>query len=1025
MFSYIKKITGNITVRENDGIITVEGVPGYVIRKDIKNIWGTDKVNANMFLDISNNSFSFLSFYATDVLFTLEQLTHSTRSLKVSLRTLEKVKNRLLEHTWLARTLKEAPKILDRSKLKELVFDPLEHQTAFFNVYEQNTFMYGLNGMLLAAAAGSGKAQPLDALIKVPGGWSTMGAMTIGTEVIAKDGSVTKVNAIYPQGQKEIFKITFSDGRSTECCADHLWNITRPKKPNQHFKETVSTKQLIEYKKTASLRDRLYIDLIDSEQNNDIELPIDPYLLGVFLGDGCGRSVTPTITTPDEFIVNEISSLLPLGNKLIKRIYKDKCPSYGIIKTEYNSNIFKKFLIDNNLFYKMSYDKFIPEIYLHASTKQRLHLLQGLLDTDGTIDTQGTVSFISSSELLSLGVQYLVRSLGGLASVSIKHPNYTYLGQKLQGRLAYQVNIRYKKQSELFRLPKKKDRTNDNNQYAANLKLRIDKIESIGFKEAQCISIDNSDHLYITDQFIVTHNTFTSLALTNMLDVDIVIVICPKAALIKVWQESIKTLFHKYPHYWISSQQEEPRGNERFYVAHYEALSKMLEIAKDFKNKKVAVILDESHNLNETTSLRANYFVDLCNLVNSKHTIWLSGTPFKALAIESVPLLRSIDPLFTKEVELGFRKIFGKSNTRAVEILNNRLGLISFKVEKKELKLREPIFSEIKVKTTNAQEYTLINIKKIMREFIKERQEYYEDRKKQDEAFFQECLDLYSKTLVSKLDILDYKEYLSCLKIVISSGGDFSAKAEIVFCNRYEHTKIIPNLPNDRKAIFRDTRSIVKYVGLKIQGEALGRVFGKMRAQCHVDMIDHIDFEAICQSTVKKTVVFTSFVQVVEKAQKYLSEKGLNPLVVYGKTNVNLAAIVSSFESNESLNPLIATYKSLSTAVPLVMADTMILIDAPFRDHILQQAVSRIHRLGSDTQTYIYTCSLDTGDMMNISTRSFEILKDVQAEVEKIIGIKSPFNLTDNPEEFAYALEGLDLNVLEPIGNLKPSFLSW
>jgi hypothetical protein len=676
MFSYIKRVTGNITVRENDGIITIEGVPGYVIKKDIKNIWGTDKVNANMFLDIDNSSFSFLSFYATDVLFTLEQLTNSNRSLKVSLRTLSKIKEKLIEHTWLARTLEEAPKILDRSKLKELVFTPLDYQAAFFDVYEENTFKYGLNGMLLAASVGSGKS-------------------------------------------------------------------------------------------------------------------------------------------------------------------------------------------------------------------------------------------------------------------------------------------------------------------------------------------------------------FTSLALTTMLDVDIVIVVCPKSALIKVWQESIKTLFHKPYHYWLSLQEEKPRGNERFYIVHYEALSKMLEIAKDFKNKKVAVILDESHNLNETTSLRANYFVDLCNLVNSKHTIWLSGTPFKAIAIESVPLLRSIDPLFTKEVEIGFRKIFGKSNTRAVEILNNRLGLISFKVEKSQLKLKEPIFSEIKVKTTNAQEYTLNNIKKIMREFINERQDYYKDRQKQDEAYFYECLDIYSNTIVSKQAILDYKEYVSCLKIVITSGGDYSAKAEIVFCNRYELSKIIPNLPNDRKAIFRDIRSIVKYVNLKIQGEALGRVFGKMRAQCHVDMIEHIDFNAICQSTTMKTVVFTSFVQVVEKAQTYLKQEGLNPLVVYGKTNVNLASIVSSFETDDDLNPLIATYKSLSTAVPLIMANVMVIIDSPFREYQLSQAIGRIHRLGSDTQTYIYTCSLDTGSEMNISTRSFEILAICQKTVEEITGTKSPYTLTDNPEEFAYALEGLDINVLEPIGNLKPSFLSW
>ena len=376
---------------------------------------------------------------------------------------------------------------------------------------------------IILGSNGSGKAEPLDSLIKVPNGWLKMGQMEIGTEVIAKDGTTTTVNGVFPQGLKEIFKITFADGRSAECCADHLWKVYIGGKQYPIVPRIISTLELIKWLETKTYSNLLWVDLIDSEQNADVELPIDPYLLGVFLGDGCSRG-SPDITTPDTFIIDEISKVVPSEcmiskgySRKINTITGEDCYTYGIVKKpDSKVNTFTKKLIEMKLYNKLSYDKFIPEIYLHASTKQRLHLLQGLLDTDGFIGKNGSISFSSSSEMLSRGVQYLVRSLGGIAKLSTRIPHYTYLGQRLTGRLDFRIHIRYKKQSELFRLPKKKIRTNDINQYASILKNRIETIESIGFKEAQCISIKHPEHLYVTDQFIVTHNSSLLQQLTPL-----------------------------------------------------------------------------------------------------------------------------------------------------------------------------------------------------------------------------------------------------------------------------------------------------------------------------------------------------------------------------------------------------------------------------------------------------------------------------------------------------------------------------
>lgn len=375
----------------------------------------------------------------------------------------------------------------------------------------EHTFTSKLN--VIIGCNGSGKAQPLSSLIKTPNGWDLMGNMKIGTEVIAKDGTISKVNGVFPQGKKEIFKITFADGRSTRVTSDHLWKVylsnRYPIKPK--ILRTIDLINIININKSKSINKTfIWIDLPDSEQNEDKELPIDPYVLGVIIGDGC-LSNGIVITHNDKFIMDKINSKLTHGLKTSVRNIKEvnHCLTYSIINTIHSkSNPIIEILRKYGLMGKRSYEKVIPEEYLNSSHNQRLELLQGLMDTDGTIDTGGSISYSTTSFILAKQVQYLVRSLGGIASISIRKPCFTNkYGEKQNGRVAYQVNIRHKKPSELFTLPRKKNRTNDKNQYSYKLKLSVYSIEFDGYEEAQCISIDHPEHLYITDDFIVTHNS--------------------------------------------------------------------------------------------------------------------------------------------------------------------------------------------------------------------------------------------------------------------------------------------------------------------------------------------------------------------------------------------------------------------------------------------------------------------------------------------------------------------------------------
>lgn len=519
--------------------------------------------------------------------------------------------------------------------------------------------------------------------------------------------------------------------------------------------------------------------------------------------------------------------------------------------------------------------------------------------------------------------------------------------------------------------------------------------------------------------------SIASIMLMELLGKDQIIIVSPNNALERVWGLTLANEFKKPPTYWVTKRNVALRGDEKYIVINYEYLGNFLKEVHKLKGKNVGIILDESHNFNTHDSLRTELFVQLCSKVNSTDTLWMSGTPIKALSTEAIPLFRTIVPTFTKEVEERFKKIFGVSSERATDILNNRLGFTSFKVEKKELAVLPPIFKDIKVVIPDAERFTLESISKDMFNFTQERTAYYKSREKEDKEVFDKCLAIHQRSLKDSSSFKQFEAYQQFLKVVIRSGGDVRfAKDEIIYCNKYENTKIVPSLPQELKAQFRDVKSIIKYVKLKIQGECLGRIVGKARTDCHVAMCTHIDYVGVIESTEKKAVLFTSFVPVVEKLQEYLPTLGLSPEYVYAKTNNRLAAIISEFEKDENINPLVATYASLSTAVPLTMADVCVLIDAPFRDYVLQQTVSRISRIGSTTQTYCYTASLDTGDKPNISSRSFDILKWSQQQTEAIIGIKSPFEISDNLEQANLALEGLDaLEASTPFD--VPDFAKW
>ena len=370
---------------------------------------------------------------------------------------------------------------------------------------------------IVSGLPGTGKAQPLTSKVLTPNGWVTMGEIKLNDYVTTPKGDKTKVTGVYPQGLKDIYKITFSDGREVESCDEHLWKVYYRQWADKY--RVLSLRDVIDNHSKKIDDGRLYIPLIDSSNNEDVELPINPYLLGSLIGDGGMTNNSLTFSNQDEEVLELVGEHLDERGYQLKKFKHGKY-DYGItsinkIKTSgkkgHYTNLFKLELSELNLYGKKSENKFIPTIYKNSSKRQKLELIQGLMDTDGTTDTRRcSVSFSTSSKQLCEDFVDMINSIGGITKIYEKSPTYTYKGEVRNGLINYNISIRYPNPEDFFTLKRKKNICK-NYQYK-NLNLRIKNIEYVGKKESQCIMISDDNHLYVTDNYITTHNTFLACA---------------------------------------------------------------------------------------------------------------------------------------------------------------------------------------------------------------------------------------------------------------------------------------------------------------------------------------------------------------------------------------------------------------------------------------------------------------------------------------------------------------------------------
>ncbi|MFH8517923.1 PhoH family protein [Streptomyces gelaticus] len=362
-----------------------------------------------------------------------------------------------------------------------------------------------------------GRAQPIFTNVLTPDGWRPIGDLLVGDLVIGSNGEPTPVLGVYPQGEKDIYRVSAQDGSWTLCCGEHLWTVrTASDKRRDKPWRVLETKEMIGNLRAAHAR-RYELPMLTAPVSfPEREVPMDAYALGLLLGDGClTGTTTPSFATEDPELAETLEGSLPgvsVRHKSGPDYVLNRVKAPGDVVTL--ENPVTRSLRELGLMGTRSHSKFVPDVYLYNSADIRLAVLQGLLDADGGPVTQADrtcrVQYSTASIMLRDDVIALVQSLGGVAytrrrAAEGRAPGLAN-GREVHHRYdAHIVDIRLPEGIEPFRLARKAEK------YRAaggGRPMRfIDSIEPAGREEAVCIQVAAEDSLYVTQDYLLTHNT--------------------------------------------------------------------------------------------------------------------------------------------------------------------------------------------------------------------------------------------------------------------------------------------------------------------------------------------------------------------------------------------------------------------------------------------------------------------------------------------------------------------------------------
>ena len=606
--------------------------------------------------------------------------------------------------------------------------EPMPHQKVAIEKLLAN------DKFILADDMGVGKFLTNDTLIYTEVGVKKMGDIIIGDKVIGSNGKSCNVIGVFPQGKKETYKITFNDGYSIIAGDEHLWSVSSPNygknRKNDRIKKSLilSTKQMFEggeitvkgegynknktykietYYKSPNGNNKWQIPIVEPiEFQNSIELPIDPYLLGLGLGDGSfkGKNIKFSVHKDDYdelFSTFNLKENKPQGNKRI-----------GYINVE-NS------LFELGLEHTRSHNKFIPNMYKYSTIEDRLSILQGLMDTDGhcMLSKKGTfcgTEFSTISEKLCDDVAEIVHTLGGICRKKSRRSYYKKDGVKIECNVSYRLNIKLPSGMNPFRLKRKSDRYNEPKKYPTGR--YISKIEKYGEDECTCISVDSPDKLYVAEHCIVTHNTTSAVIAALESGAKKILIVCPASLKIN-WAREISNYSDRKS---LIVEGRKWGSTFDFYIINYDIIKNFhtTDKSEDSDDYKLLVnagfdlaIVDEAHYISNNTAQRTRLLNDVLGKIPK---VWLlTGTPMTSRPINYFNLLKIVDSPLTLnwqtyvkryckgyQFKVGNRKVWNTSGASNLDELRERTKNIVLRRMKTDIldlpeKIVSPIFVEL------------------------------------------------------------------------------------------------------------------------------------------------------------------------------------------------------------------------------------------------------------------------------------------------------------------------------------------
>lgn len=512
-----------------------------------------------------------------------------------------------------------------------------------------------LDLLTISLPPGTGKASMNTSKVLTPTGFKLMGDIKVGDRVIAGNGNVSTVIGVYPQGKRPCYRFTLDDGSHCEVSDNHLWSVrTRDDRVRHKGNRIVKTVDMLKnYRVENDKRCNYSIDYVPRIEFASRELDLHPYILGNLIGNGGLRGAV-TIATEDVDVIDRLNELLPNGYYFEN---SDRCTYRlkGYVRGGRNGkNVVRQALTKYGLMGKHSYEKHIPDEYKYSSFENRLELLRGLMDSDGSAEKAGC-EYTTTSKQLADDVCELVHSLGGYCSITEK-TDCGYKGKDgkfVKCRNAYRLVIQFSSnQPSPFWLERKRIKYQPKRDKLLRF---ITNIEEIGDHECTCIMIDDPCHLYITDDYIITHNTtlekFFHSAVVGWFPMDFSLFYSHSGDITRMYYDGMVD---------IISNSDEYTWNEIFPELHIEGQNAKLEQLNVGKYKPFPSVQCTSVGAKNAGKVRASRFLFVDDMIGSIEEALNKNTLEKLWNAYSVDARQRkvqspYDGIFCKELHLATR----------------------------------------------------------------------------------------------------------------------------------------------------------------------------------------------------------------------------------------------------------------------------------------------------------------------------------------------------------------------------------